>query len=304
MRRGKAPLVICRTGQARHADDVTCRVDVRQGRLITFVDRQHAPLIGHDADGFQAHVHGVALTPIGEQQDVRLDALVRLQGQHHAVILGNDGFHFFIMPNQHALVSQMISQGIDDLVIQERQQAIAGIDEVHLHAEVAEHRGVFAADDARAIDGDRLGRLFEPQDRITIANTPVGEVHSRRMVRARARGEDEMGGAKLFFGPVMQSNFDGVRIDKGRTAPQNIDGVAIVERLPHRDLLFDHTFGGFDQGRKIDLTLGRDPEQGLVRADFGQPADHMAQGLAGDGAPMGATAADQGKSLDHGDLFS
>ena len=68
-----------------------------------------------------------------------------------------------VVADDHPLLAEVISERIDDLVVQEREQLVSRVDEIRLDAEVAEDRRVLAADDAGAVDGDRVGREAELQ---------------------------------------------------------------------------------------------------------------------------------------------
>ena len=61
----------------------------------------------------------------------------------------------FLMAQQHAAIAHVVAEGVDDLVIQEFEQLGAGVDQVDLAVEIAEHRRIFAADHAGPVDGHR-----------------------------------------------------------------------------------------------------------------------------------------------------
>ncbi len=92
--------------------------------------------------------------------------------------------------DQHAAVAQVVAQSVDDLVVEELQQLVARVDQVHLDAQVAEHRSVFAADDAGAVNRDGARRIAEPQDRVAVEHARPAEVDIRRAIRPRTGGDD------------------------------------------------------------------------------------------------------------------
>ena len=87
-----------------------------------------------------------------------------------------DALVLFVVANEHALIAEVVAKGIDNLVIEEREQLLAAVDEVHLDAEVAEDRRVLAADHARAIDGHGVRCVIELEDRVAVADPRIREV--------------------------------------------------------------------------------------------------------------------------------
>ena len=93
----------------------------------------------------------------------------------------------FVVAEQHALIAQVIAERIDDFVVEEFQQLVAGVDQIHLHAQVAQHRRVFAADDAGTVDGDRLRRVVEIENRVAVEQAWMVEIDVRQDGKAACR---------------------------------------------------------------------------------------------------------------------
>ena len=125
---------------------------------IAVIDLELPAAVGLDADRFQAQVVGVARAAVGPQQDVGLELLAALEVQDHAVVGPFDLLVLLAVADQRAFLAEVIAQGVADLVVEKLQQLVARVDQVQLAAQVAEHRGIFAADDARPVDRDRPGR--------------------------------------------------------------------------------------------------------------------------------------------------
>ena len=137
----------------------------------------------------------------------------------------------------------MISEGVHDLVVQEREQLASRVDEVRLDPEVAEDRRVLAADDAGAVDGDGVGHEAELQDRVAVENARVGEVNVRRVVGARAHGQDEGVGDVLIAGPLAMLDLDHMVADEVGGPVHDVDVVALVEAAADGHLAADDRLG-------------------------------------------------------------
>ena len=96
------------------------------------------------------------------------------------MVITIDRFILFVMSNQHTVIAQVITQGVRNLVIQEREQASSGVDQVHFHTQTGENRGVFGTNHARAINDQGAGRVGQIQNGIRVVDTVVTEVHIRR----------------------------------------------------------------------------------------------------------------------------
>ena len=59
--------------------------------------------------------------------------------QYDAVVPGFDLRKFFVVSNDHALVSEMVAEGVGDLCVEKREQAVPGVDQVHFYIEITEN---------------------------------------------------------------------------------------------------------------------------------------------------------------------
>ena len=91
-----------------------------------------------------------------------------LQVQDHAVVAGLHAGVLLVVADEDALVAQVVAEGVDDFVVEEREQPVAGVDQVHLDVEAGEDRRVLAADDAGAVDGDGARGVAQVQDRVAV----------------------------------------------------------------------------------------------------------------------------------------
>ncbi len=208
------------------------------------------------------------------------------------------------MAEDHTAVAHVIAKGIHDLVIEERQQLLARVDEVHLQPEVPEHGGVFAPDDSGTENGNRAGSVVEVQDGVAIEDARVFEVNIVGPVRPRARGDDSVLERHLLMTIVRAViNVQRVLVEEFAFADKHINSVAFVEARPHVGLLSDDLAGRFSQIREAQGFSLRVSEAG-IRLKVGHPEDGMPQRLAGNRSPVRATSANQVEAFHHGDPFA
>ena len=88
-----------------------------------------------------------------------------------------------------------VGEPLAHLRVQEREQAGARVDQVHLHAERREHARVLAADHAGADHGHRTREAVDAQDPVGVVDVLVVVRDAGRAVRRRAgRDQDHVGG--------------------------------------------------------------------------------------------------------------
>ena len=145
-----------------------------------------------------------------------------------AVVVGLDPLVALAVPDDRTAIAEVVGQGVDDLVVEELEQLVARVDQVHLDPQVAEHRGVFAADHAGAVDGDRLRRMVEVEDRVAVEDARMAEVDVRRAIGARAGGEDEGVGPQLRRPPCWSQTSIVCGIDEAGLPAEN--GYAVAHR--------------------------------------------------------------------------
>jgi hypothetical protein len=197
-----------------------------------------------------------------------------------------------------ALFAQVVAERVGDLVVEEGQQPVAGVHQVHLDVQVAHDGGVLAADDAGAVDGHAARRVLEPQHRVAVEHARVREVHVRRMVGARAGGDDDM------VRPQESRRRPGAahRPDSHRRsgpAEHHLDPVALVVAVAGAHLMVDDRVRRPQQVRELHVHLVQGVVEQRVAPIVRQHLDGVAQRLARDGAPVGAAAAHLVVGLDH-----
>ena len=62
---------------------------------------------------------------------------------------------------------------ITDFVVEKFQKLAARVDQIDLHPQIAKHRCIFTADDARAIDRERARRKTELQHSVTVDDAVI-----------------------------------------------------------------------------------------------------------------------------------
>ncbi len=92
-----------------------------------------------------------------------------------------------------------------------------------------------------------------------------------------------------------------MRFHQAGMAEQDLDPVALVEAVAGAHLLGDHRVSGAQQVGELDDDLIQGVLEQRIAAVVREQLDVVPKGLAGDGPPVGAAAADLGVGLDHGD---
>ena len=208
------------------------------------------------------------------------------------------------MANNDAAVPEVIGERIGHLLIEKRQQTVAGVDQIDLDVQAAENRRILAADDACAIDNDVAWLVVQVQNGVGVVNARVGKIDISRMVRTGTAGDNEFFRRQALARAVVMLDFDGVGIDKVGVALKQFAAVALVKALAHRSLLAD------DVLRVVQDIGERGAQQASVIAvkrvlvEFNNATDCMAKRFGGNGAPVGTTAADVMVAFDHCDARS
>ena len=158
----------------------------------------------------------------------------------HAGIVGLDALVFFAVADQHPALAQVIGERVDDFVVEEGEQLVPGVDQVHLDAQAAEDRRVLAADHPGPVDRDAARRLLQSQHGVAVDDARMRKIDVRRPVGARPRGEDESIGSQAVAGAVGGRDLDALRIHERRTAGDHVHVVALVKAAAQLDLAADH----------------------------------------------------------------
>ena len=101
-----------------------------------------------------------------------------------AVINALNLFVLFIVANDHAAVPEVIGERVGHLLIEKRQQTIAGVDQIHFDFHSPEDRRIFAADHPGTVDDHMARFVMQAENRVAVINARMMEVDVCRMVRA------------------------------------------------------------------------------------------------------------------------
>ena len=208
------------------------------------------------------------------------------------------------MADDDALVAQVVAEGVRNFVVEEGEEAVAGIDQVHLDIEIGENGGIFTADDAGPIDGDGARGVAEAQYRITVENAWMVEDNIRGMVGTGAGGDDEVFRAEDLRHAFRPRHLNMVVIDEAGLTKDDIHPVAVIVAVTGADLGLDDVVRGPDQVGELHFHLVEGVLKQGVAPVVGQHLDGVTQGLAGDGAPVGAATPHLIVGLDHGDFLA
>ena len=138
----------------------------------------------------------------------------------------------------------MVAELVGDLLVDERQQPLALVDQSYPNAERGEDAGVFAADDAGPNDGQC------PRQPIEIKNVVAGEdpfpvERNVRIARGfRAGGDDDLPsseGARAGAVDILKANR--VRRDERCCRRDNFHIIAHQLMAGHIELVLDHPVG-------------------------------------------------------------
>ena len=123
------------------------------------IDDEAAALVGGETGGGEVEPGGGAGAPDRVQRLVGDHVFAAVEDQTDAgaagVLILLDGRDGLVQTQRDAVLAQMIGQRFGDFAVDERQQAGAAVDERDAHAEDGEHRGVLAANHARADHRER-----------------------------------------------------------------------------------------------------------------------------------------------------
>ena len=134
--------------------------------------------------------------------------------------------------------------------------------------------------------------LAVAQDGVAVADALVTEVDIGRMVRPGARGNHDVTARQAHRLAVRRLHLERVCIDERRLSREDRHAVALVEAMTARYLRLDHLVGTREQLRVRQPRGVAELAQQRIATHVVQDLRGMAQGLAGDGAPVGAAAAD------------
>ena len=184
---GKPPLIVSRTCQTGKSNDVANSVNMGLGEcLVRVVDEDGAAFVGFDSDVFQSHVVRVSRSALCPEEDIADNLFVGFQEYARFFVVGFNAVVFFVVANTHSVLAEMITEGVDDFVVEIGEQLAATVDEIDFYIQASEYGCVFAADYPRAINGDDARRFIEAQDGVAVANPRMGKVNVGRLIGTRS----------------------------------------------------------------------------------------------------------------------
>ena len=130
------------------------------------------------------------------------------------------------------------------------------------------------------------------------------EDNVRGMVGAGAGGDDEVFRPQHLRAAFRPGHLDMVVIDEACLTKDDIHPVAVIVAVTGADLGLDDVVRGPDQVGELHFHLVESMLKQGVAPVIGQHLDGVAQGLTGNGAPVGAAAPHLVVGLDHGDLLA
>ena len=64
------------------------------------------------------------------KQDITNNLFVGFEMHTHFIVFGFNVVVFFVVPNEYAMLTEVITQGVDDFIVEIREQLASGVDEV------------------------------------------------------------------------------------------------------------------------------------------------------------------------------
>ena len=298
---GDAALLHRGGGEAGKADDVTGGVDVRHRGLERLrLDADAPAMIDREARRLQVQPVGGADPAGGEEQHVGLHrAPVRQPADRPLVGAELDGGDGGAEAQPDIAVAQLVDELLDQLLVDEVEEAVARLDQRHRHVERREDRGVFDADDPGADDGEAARQLRQVDDLVAVEHRAAVEGHIVRPEGPRADGDEDVLAGVGVDVAVLLGDLDGVRIEEAGLAARGLHAVAGELVLQHLDLVVERLVQARHQVGGADVLLhpvGAAVEAALAPA--GEVEHGLAQRLGRDGAGVDGDPADAAALLD------
>jgi hypothetical protein len=140
---------------------------------------------------------------------------------------------------RHAAVAQLVGEVLDQFIVDEFQQAGAGLDQRHADIQRAENRCVFHANDTAADTCQAPRQTRNLHDLITVEHARGVERHVRRAIGTGADRDDDLVAGHRSDVAVVLRDLDRVRIKKPADAIDRLHLVAGKLMLQHIDLVVE-----------------------------------------------------------------
>src|SRR5213595_2456327 len=175
MANGDAALLHGGRGKRGEADNVTCGINIGNRCAIVFVHREVAAIIEGKTRFFEGEtVHGGTAAG-GEKSRLGLENFAAFHDEADAHGRGFRLCRPFAEPEMTAERRAEIAEPIGNLVVEERKEAVAAINESDVHAKSHEDGSVFAANDAAADHGKTFGDAVHLEKGVGVEGADVVE---------------------------------------------------------------------------------------------------------------------------------
>ncbi len=303
---GDAALVHAGAGESGEADDIAGGVDIGRGGAVMVVHVEELAFVRRDADGFEVEAGGATRPAGGVEEHVGLNLCIvgKLGGDDgFAVTLGDsDALGAVGHEEPDAVGFHFAAQDGEDFAVHEGEEFGVAIDEGGLGAEGVEDGGVFAANDAGTDDDDGVGDVVNFEDGVGVVDALAVEGNAREVKRVGAGGDEDELALEEEGRVVGGFDLDGVGVHERAVAGEDVHledvhAVANFVGLAGGDGVFAkeevlHTDGA------LELALEAE-ESAVVVA--GEEEGGFLEGFGGEGAGVGAGAAEAGFLFDEGD---
>ena len=148
---------------------------------------------GLDPGGREVQGFGVAGAPRGHEHGVHAEPAAGVEFQGDVPVFVRLAAGHPVLPEEldAELPVHGLLQRTRHLVVEERQQLLAAVDDPDVGPQRGERAGVLAADDPRADDGQRPGQPIELEDRVGVEHPRVVEGEPGRPDRRGAGGDQD-----------------------------------------------------------------------------------------------------------------
>ncbi len=193
----------------------------------------------------------------------------------------------------------MVTQRLGNFRVEETQQLIAVVHQLHQNTQATEDRRVLTADHAGTVDDQFARGVAQAKDGVAIVDTRVMEIDIRRAIRARPGGDDDVLGHQFLDHAVGTHHFNGLLVGEAAGAEEQVDTVTGVVTGARGHLLGDDFLGAFQHIRERKPTRLTNSPEHRVGVELHDLAHRVTQGLGRDGTQVGAVTADLATAIDH-----
>src|SRR5206468_9940087 len=222
------------------ADDVTGGEDVRHRGPKVTVHLEAPAIIGLEAGRGQVKRRSIPVAPNSIEEDVSVEGLPALEvGRDPAAPIALDPLHTLPAAECDAVLTHVVHERLDDLAVDELEQALTPVYHRDHGAERREHAGILHADHTGADHEHGAGDIRETEDAVGVDDRRAIDRYVRRYGGHGPRGDHEPLRADQRRGSLAL-DLDGVRIDERGVALEEVHAVARELRAVDIVLFLDH----------------------------------------------------------------